>query len=295
MADGVVAQARGDDGQDRQFEAKFLIDASGRDTLLANKFATKVSNKQHHSAAVYGHFTGARRLPGKAAGNISLFWFDHGWFWFIPLLDGTTSVGAVCHAEFIKNRQSDVTSFFKSVIAMSPALSDRLKDAELTGPATATGNYSYQSNRISGPGYLMVGDAYGFIDPVFSSGVLIAMQSGFLAADAVTACLHKPKAEAERVLRRYEADVNRAMVRFSWFIYRVNRPAIRALFMRHGNPLRLREAVLSLLSGDVFRPSPIHARLRLFKGLYYLKTIAAEWSRRAAGSASRPIARSEKA
>jgi flavin-dependent dehydrogenase len=291
---GVVARARGDDGQEQQFTAKFLVDASGRDTLLANKFASKVSNRHHHSAAVYGHFTGARRLPGKSAGNISLFWFDHGWFWFIPLLDGTTSVGAVCHADFIKARKTDVTTFFKSVIAMSPALSDRLRDAELVGPATATGNYSYKSDRISGPGYLMVGDAYGFIDPVFSSGVFLATQGAFLAADAVTACLHKPQAEADRVLRRYEADVNRAMVRFSWFIYRINRPAIRALFMRHGNPLRMREAVLSLLSGDVFRPSPIHSRLRLFKGLYYLKAMAAELSRLSARGSAGPVVRAGK-
>lgn len=276
---GVVAEARCDDGQQQQFRAKFLVDASGRDTLLATKFASKVSNKQHHTAAIYGHFTGARRLPGKQVGNISLFWFDHGWFWFIPLLDGTTSVGAVCNANFMKTRQTDVTSFFQSVIAMSPALSDRLRDAEMIGPATATGNYSYKSSRISGPNYIMVGDAYGFIDPVFSSGVLIAMKSGFMAVDAVSACLHKPKTEAEVALRRYHADVDRAMLRFSWFIYRVNRPGIRALFMQHGNPLRLREAVMGLLAGDVFRPSPVHARLRLFKALYYLKNLAAEWGR----------------
>jgi flavin-dependent dehydrogenase len=276
---GVVARTSRDDGQEQQFQAKFLVDASGRDTLLATKFASKTSNKRHHSAAVYGHFTGARRLPGKAAGNISLFWFDHGWFWFIPLLDGTTSVGAVCHADFIKTRGTDVTTFFKSVIAMSPALSERLRDAEITGPATATGNYSYKSSHISGPGYIMVGDAYGFIDPVFSSGVLLAMKGGFLAADAITACLHGSSAEAARVLRRYQSDVDRAMVRFSWFIYRINRPGIRSLFMKHGNPLRLREAVLSLLSGDVFRPSPIHTRLWLFKGIYYLKDMAAKWQR----------------
>ncbi len=292
---GVVATARAEDGEERQFRAKFLVDASGRDTLLATKLATKVSNKRHHSAAVYGHFTGAKRLPGRQAGNISLFWFDHGWFWFIPLADGTTSVGAVCHADFMKARKTDVTEFFKSVIAMSPALADRLRDAELTGPATATGNYSYKSSRISGPGYIMVGDAYGFIDPVFSSGVLIAMQSGFLAADAVTACLHKPKAEADLILNKYHADVDRAMVRFSWFIYRVNRPGIRALFMQHGNPLRMREAVMSLLSGDVWRPSPIHARLGLFKGVYYLKNATSEWGRRLARGQSTPAAKSGKA
>ena len=291
----VIARARGEDGQERQFEAKFLVDASGRDTLLANKLGTKVSNKHHHTAAMYGHFTGARRLPGKAVGNISLFWFDHGWFWFIPLLDGTTSIGAVCHADFMKTRKTDVTTFFHDVIAMSPALADRLRGAEMTGPATATGNYSYKSDRISGPGYLMAGDAYGFIDPVFSSGVYIAMQSGFLAADAVTACLHKSAAEADRALRRYEADVNRAMDRFSWFIYRVNRPAIRALFMVNGNPLRMREAVMSLLAGDVFRRSPIHTRLGLFKALFYLKSIAAKAERLFTRDTAAHLARSGKA
>ncbi len=201
-AGGVIARARDEDGTEREFRAKFLVDASGRDTLLANKFSTKVSNKRHHTAAVFGHFTGARRLPGRAAGNISLFWFDHGWFWFIPLLDGTTSVGAVCDADFMKTRKTDVTTFFRDVIAMAPALAERLSEAELMGPATATGNYSYKSRRISGPGYLMVGDAYGFIDPVFSSGVYIAMQGGFLAADAVSACLHKSPEEAARVVRQ---------------------------------------------------------------------------------------------
>ena len=281
---GVVARARGEDGSDQQFRAKFLVDASGRDTLLANKLSTKTSNKQHNTAAVYGHFTNAFRWPGKRAGNITLFWFDHGWFWYIPLLDGTTSVGAVCNANFMKTRQTDVTEFFKSVIALVPPLAERLRDADMTGPAIATGNYSYKSSRAYGPGYLMVGDAYGFIDPVFSSGVLIAMQSGFLAADAVIACLHQPKAVADRALRRYQTDMDRAMERFSWFIYRVNRPGIRALFMRHGNPLRLREAVMSLLSGDVFRPSPIHARLWLFKCLYHIKNTALRLTGEGAGS-----------
>jgi hypothetical protein len=77
-------------------------------------------------------------------------------------------------------------------------------------------------------------------------------------------------------LRRYHRDVDRAMVRFSWFIYRVNRPGIRALFMVNRNPLRMREAVMSLLSGDVFRASPIHARLWLFKSVYYMKELAAK-------------------
>src|SRR5262249_29246186 len=104
------------------------------------------------------------------------------------------------------------------------------------------------------------------------------------------------ESKARRALQEYEADINRALARFSWFIYRVNRPAIRALFMARGNPpLRMREAVLSLLAGDVFRPSPIHASLRLFKAVYYAKACAARCERFVARFAYREAANSGKA
>jgi flavin-dependent dehydrogenase len=281
---GVVATGEDSDGQSRRFEAKYLVDASGRDTLLAGRFAIKQRNRRHATAAVFGHFTGARRLTGKAEGNISLFWFDNGWFWFIPLSDGTTSVGAVCPPEFMKTRKTDVTSFLMSLIAQVPALSARLADAQLTGPATATGNYSYCADRNSGKDFILIGDAYAFIDPVFSSGVYLAMKSAFLAADAVTACLHRPGAEAERALRRFKAQMDEALARFSWFIYRINSRSMRELFMQPRNYFRMEEAVLSLLSGDVFGRSPIHSRLMLFKGVYYIKSCFLRHARRFAAA-----------
>jgi flavin-dependent dehydrogenase len=277
---GVVATGQDGDGQERRFEAKFLVDASGRDTLLAGRLGIKQRNRRHASAAVFGHFTGARRLPGKAAGNISIFWFDHGWFWFIPLADGTTSVGAVCPPDFMKQRKTDVTSFLQSLIAQSPMLSERLAGAQMTGPATATGNYSYRADRMSGHNFIMLGDAYAFIDPVFSTGVFIAMKSAFLGADAVTACLHQPRAEADRAQRRFETEVRAALARFSWYIYRINTPAMRDLFMAPRNNFRMQEAMLSLLSGDVFDHSPIHSRLLLFKGVFYIKTFLLRQARR---------------
>jgi 2-polyprenyl-6-methoxyphenol hydroxylase-like FAD-dependent oxidoreductase len=270
---GVAATGRDNDGQTRRFEAKFLVDASGRDTLLGGRLAIKKRNPRHATAAVYGHFAGAWRRPGKAAGNISLFWFDHGWFWFIPLLDGTTSVGAVCPPDYIKARGTDTTSFFNSLIAQCPPLAQRLANATMTGPATATGNYSYRAKNMTGPNYILVGDAYAFIDPVFSSGVLLAMKSAFLGADAVTASLHGSRAEADRALQRFEKKVKGAIDRFSWYIYRVNSRAMRDLFIRPGNPFRMREAVMSLLAGDVYGHSPIGLRLFMFKCVFYLKSL----------------------
>jgi hypothetical protein len=97
------------------------------------------------------------------------------------------------------------------------------------------------------------------------------MASAFGAAEAVSTALNRP-AEARQALSQFENQVSSALDRFSWFIYRMNRPAIRDLFMNPKNYLRMQEAILSLLSGEVFGPSPIHFRLTLFKGLYYIKS-----------------------
>jgi flavin-dependent dehydrogenase len=272
-ADAVEVSAKSDEGQEQRWRARFLIDASGRDTLIANKLGLKDRNRRHASAAIYGHFIGARRQEGRAEGNISIFWFDHGWFWFIPLADGTTSIGAVCPPEYLKSRKADVTTFFHATIAKAPELVERLSGARLMGPATATGNYSYRARTMVGHNYLMVGDAYAFIDPVFSTGVYLAMHSAFRAADTVTTVLRDQR-QAKRALARFDMEVRRGIGRFSWFIYRMNRPALRDLFMNPRNVLRLQEAMMSLLSGDVFRPSPVHRRLAIFKALYYGRALS---------------------
>jgi flavin-dependent dehydrogenase len=268
-----------------RWRARFLVDASGRDTFLASKLGMKRRNPQHNSAAVYGHFTGARRLPGKQEGNISMFWFEHGWFWFIPLRDGTTSVGAVCWPYYMKSRKSDPTTFFLETIALCPRLRERLRDARLLAPATATGNYSYESGRMVGDSHILVGDAFAFVDPVFSSGVFLAMNSAFLGADAVDAILCGAP-DAAALKRRFERDVRHGLRQFSWFIYRMTSPAMRSLFMAPRNILRMQEALLSLLAGDLFRGTPIYRGLAAFKGIYYLTSLLrfrhslAAWRRR---------------
>jgi flavin-dependent dehydrogenase len=289
QSDGSVS-ASGRDEHDRiqSWHADFLVDASGRDTWLANRLSLKQRNRRHNSAAVFGHFTGARRSAGKAEGNIIIYWFAHGWIWFIPLSDGTTSVGAVCRPDFIKSRTTDVTRFFLSVLALCPALSERLKDAELTGTAVATGNYSYAAKRMTGKNYILLGDAFTFIDPVFSTGVYLAMRSAFLGADAVSSCLHQPR-EASRALRRFDAEVRRGIGRFSWYIYRITTPALRDLLMASGkNVARVEEALMSLLSGDVARDSPVRFRLVIFQFFYYVKAlhllVSRFFARRGAGA-----------
>lgn len=255
-----------------QWQARFLVDASGRDTFLGNRLAIKRRNPHHASAALYGHFRNARRLQGDAVGNISLFWFEHGWFWFIPLRDGTTSVGAVCTPEYLRTRRSDPGTFLLQTIALCAPLQARMREARLQNDATATGNYSYDSARMAGERYLLVGDAYAFVDPVFSSGVYLAMRSAFEGARAVETCLRHPKLAA-RAQREFEKSVRHGLRHFSWFIYRMTRPAMRTLFMQPRNHFRMRDAVVSLLAGDLYGRSPIFPSLFAFKVLYYLASI----------------------
>ncbi|MBC7945776.1 MAG: tryptophan 7-halogenase [Burkholderiales bacterium] len=279
-ADGVVFDAEGAtvEAQDKNkrrhcWRARFIVDASGRDTLLASRFDHKRRNKRHNSAALYAHFQDAARLPGKDAGNVSIFWFAHGWFWVIPLADGATSVGAVCWPAYLKSRKTDVETFFRDTIALCPAVAERLQDATLVSEVTGTGNYSYQATRMSGERYVLVGDAFAFIDPVFSTGVYLAMHSAFLAADAIDDCLRNPEI-ASRRLRAFERTMRAGLKTFSWFIYRVTTPAVRDLFMAPANVFRVREAMQSLLAGDVFRRTSLPARIRVFKTAYYLKSLA---------------------
>jgi len=273
-ADGATVQAEltGADGRTapKQWRARFVIDASGRDTLLGNKLKTKQKNPKHNSSALFGHFTNAERLPGKQEGNISICWFAHGWFWFIPLADGTTSVGAVCWPYYLKTRDKPLKEFFAETIELCPELARRLQNATLVDDAVhATGNYSYMSTHATGDRYLMLGDAYTFIDPMFSTGVYLAMHSAFEGAELVATALDRPAGFAAQ-RAAFEKMMKKGPKEYSWFIFRVTNPTIRELFMHPANPFRVLEALMSMLAGDIYGKTPLWGPLRILKGIYYM-------------------------
>ncbi len=267
---GALVQARYDNGQKANWRARFVLDASGRDTLLGKQLNAKQSNKKHNSTAIYAHFSGAQRHSGKSAGHITVFWFDHGWFWFIPLADGTTSVGAVTWPYYLKTRgKKSLETFFLETVAMCPALAQRLAAAKMESAVEATGNFAYACDRSYGDNFLLLGDAYSFIDPVFSSGVMLAMQSAFVGADTVDTCLRHP-AQAAAALKKFDQSMRVGPKAFSWFIYRMTNPTMRDMFMGPRNVLGAKSAVLSVLAGDIFGKTPIKSSIAVFKSLYYL-------------------------
>ncbi|MCC6608702.1 MAG: tryptophan 7-halogenase [Burkholderiales bacterium] len=277
---GVSVRTAGPAGE-AEWTARFLVDASGRDTLLASRLGIKAPNRRHAAAAIYGHYEDADRSPGRDAGNISIYWFDHGWFWFIPLQHGITSVGAVCRPDYLKTRRGSLDAFLDETVALCPPLAARLARARRIAPVTATGNYSYEAGRTHGRNYLMVGDAFAFVDPVFSSGVYLAMVGAFAAADAVDTSLRAPAA-AERAARAYEHRVRQSLATFSWFIYRMTTPAMRDLIMHPRNVLRVVDAMISFLAGDIYRGNGVRWRIRVFQLIYHVKRLATLRGRRLA-------------
>jgi flavin-dependent dehydrogenase len=281
----VRAQVQYEDGRVQSWQARFLVDASGRDTFLANRLQVKRRDPKHNSAAIFGHFSGAQRYAGEREGHISIYWFDHGWFWFIPLSDGATSVGAVVWPYYLKSRRVPVRDFLLATIALCPPLAQRLSGAQLINEVQATGNYSYHCTRSHGARYLLLGDAYAFIDPMFSSGVMLAMHSAFAGAETVDRCLREP-ARAAAALRTFDEIMRRGPREYSWFIYRVTSPTMREMFLGPRNIWRVKEALLSLLAGDIFGATPIWTSLRAFKWLYRLISLrhpgrsAHAWRRR---------------
>src|SRR5882757_6809091 len=273
---------RADDGRSYCVQTRYVVDASGRDAFVSTKKRLRRKNDQHQSAAIFGHFRGAERRAGEDAGNISIYSFEHGWMWMIPLPHGVMSIGAVCRPDYLKQRKGRTLEFLLDTLKRNPALWQRVKGAELIGnEVRVTGNYSYDSTQMGGPGWVLVGDAFAFIDPVFSSGVYLAMSGAEQAAQVVDVALCEPATEM-RLLRKLEKRQRSGMDRFSFFIYRFNGPIMRQMFSHPKNIWQLEQSVISMLAGDLFDTPKVLRRLQLFKLVYAINGLR-DWRRWRAG------------
>ena len=256
------------DGRSYGIQARYVVDASGRDALLSTKKKLRRKNDQHQSAAIFGHYRGAERRAGEDGGNISIYSFAHGWMWMIPLPDGVMSVGAVCRPDYLKQRKGRTVEFLHDTLKLNPALWQRVQHAELIGDEVrVTGNYSYDSTQMGGPGWVLVGDAFAFLDPVFSSGVYLAMSGAEQAVAVVDHALREPRRETA-LLRKLEKRQRAGMARFSFFIYRFNGPVMQQMFRSPRNTWQLEQGVISMLAGDLFDTPKVLWRLQLFKLVY---------------------------
>jgi len=261
----VVAEAS--HGQ-RLFAPRFVLDASGRDTFMAVRHGLKESSKHNSTAAVFAHFRNVEVRDGGTRGYISIHLADDGWFWMIPLRGGVMSVGFVGNPAAFKRRRVTMPEFFAQRLLQSQTVAARMRDAERIGDVISTGNYSYCARRAWGERWMMIGDAFAFLDPVFSSGVLLAMSAGEMGADTAAAWLANPACGAA-LARRSERETRAAMDRISWLIHRINTPALRQMFMAPSNMFSMRDGLVSLLAGHLGAGPRARAPVLAFKATYY--------------------------
>jgi flavin-dependent dehydrogenase len=260
-------------GQLRSFAPKLVLDASGRDTFLAARLRLIKANKHNNTAAVFAHFRKVEYKTGNMAGDITVHLVRDGWFWMIPLPGDVMSVGFVGNQAAFKNRLGTLQEFFFERIRDSPTVSARMTLAELASEVTSTRNYSYCATSSCGEGYFMIGDAFGFIDPVFSSGVLLAMMGGEMGAEVAIRWLEDSKAGLA-MARNAERRMRSSMNKIGWFIYRINHPVLREMFMAPSDRFKMRAGLVSILAGNVQPDWRYSAPLLAFKCMFYALSLA---------------------
>ena len=191
--------AVGKSGETLEFHAPITIDASGRDAFAVTRNGWKVRDPYLNKIAVWTYYKGALRDPGVDEGATTIAYLPQkGWFWYIPLPDDLVSVGAVAEKTYLYNGTRDPAHIFHREVGNNAWIEQHLAPGRQTGPYRVTGEYSYRSRYCAADGLVLIGDAFAFLDPVFSSGAFLALRSGELAADAVDAALTAGDVSASR-------------------------------------------------------------------------------------------------
>jgi flavin-dependent dehydrogenase len=182
---GVRADTK-DGVKGEEIRAKVVIDASGRDSLLSRKFGWKDRDPDLNKIAVWSYFEGAMRDPGLDEGATTVAYVPQkGWFWYIPLHSNIVSVGVVGEPRYLYRDTRDPDAIFQREAEACAWIREHISVGKQVQPVRVTGEYSYHSKRIGGDGFCLVGDAFAFLDPLFSTGVFLGLKSGEMAADAI--------------------------------------------------------------------------------------------------------------
>ncbi len=262
-ADGVSVEATDPAGETHRFGGSYLIDATGRGNLTGNQENLREVHPKWKKLAVFGHFENVLRDAGEANTDTIIVRLENKWFWIIPLSGTKTSVGIVFDKDEFTNSGGSPREIFQRCVESTPPVRKRMKDARLLGAVQTTSDFSYHNRRLAGPRLLRVGDAAGFMDPIFSAGVFLAMWSGKLAAEVVGKCLERGE-PAPRLFAAYERRVRRGL-RFYWrVVENYYTTPFMEIFLRPSNHYDLPSAVNAVLAGELEGGWSLRWRLEYF-------------------------------
>ncbi len=246
---GISVEARSDSGEAQTFRGAFLIDASGRGNVTGNQEGLRVIHPCLKKLAVFGHFSGVKLSPGERGGDTVIVRLANKWFWLIPLEVDKVSVGCVMDKNEFAQSRAPTDKLFWRIVQSSPPMRERMEHARLVNDIQTTADFSYYNKRFVGRRLLRVGDAAGFMDPIFSAGVYLAMYSAKLAAEAVDASLRVGDDGARR-LRAYERKVRRAMEVYFQMVHHFYTTPFMEVFLEPRPKWDLPAAVNAVLAGE---------------------------------------------
>jgi flavin-dependent dehydrogenase len=250
----VGVRAKVADGWERDLRARVVVDASGRRCFLAGQLKMKTKDRSFNQFCIYSWFDGVKPPPERYDG-FTLFYFiglNQAWSWHIPLRGGKASMGVVIDKEDFQKSGKDEEEFFYSLVGRNRTFTHAMQDAERIRPWWIEGDYSYKIDRFAGPGWLLIGDALRFVDPIFSSGVDVALFSAKYAYETITRSLAGGPDEEGRAFADYQARVETGVD--VWYDLISTFYRLQNLLTRYATSPRFREQIIRTLQGNPYLP-----------------------------------------
>ena len=243
------------DGSVQRFDSKVIVDATGQQAILSNKFGWRVRDPKLKKAVLYSYFKGASREPDLNGGATLVLRTEPGsggWFWYIPLENDITSIGIVADPDYLyKGRGKDFARILEEEIEKCESCRRRVAGATRVDKIYSILDYSYRSKQCAGDGFILIGDAYGFLDPIYSSGVLLALKMAELAADAIHDAFSNEDFSAAR-LGQFQSKLDRGIESMRKLVYAFyDEDFSFSKFLRKYPDQRVN--IINLLIGNVFR------------------------------------------
>jgi len=243
------------DGSVQRFDSKVIVDATGQQAILSNKFGWRVRDPKLKKAVLYSYFKGASREPDLNGGATLVLRTEPGsggWFWYIPLENDITSIGIVADPDYLyKGRGKDFARILEEEIEKCESCRRRVAGATRVDKVYSILDYSYRSKQCAGDGFILIGDAYGFLDPIYSSGVLLALKMAELAADAIHDAFSNEDFSAAR-LGQFQSKLDRGIESMRKLVYAFyDEDFSFSKFLRKYPDQRVN--IINLLIGNVFR------------------------------------------
>ncbi|MFN2508447.1 MAG: NAD(P)/FAD-dependent oxidoreductase [Chthoniobacterales bacterium] len=289
----VLLRVRMKDLADGEVRARYLIDASGRNSVVGAHFRLKKNYQHLQKVSLFAHYDGVTRDEGIDGTLTRLVRAHDRWFWMIPLTEERMSIGVVLDGAVYKQAKQSPEEFLESALEEQPVIFNRMAAAVRVTPVSVAADFSYRNEKLTGDRWLLAGDAAGFIDPVFSSGVFLAVMAGERAADALHAVLEKPRKQ-RRLFARYERTVQRAIKVYLRFVNAWYSKEFIEVFLYPQDLLRIPQAVNAVLGGNMGTSLAIRWRMAVFYTLVRLQKYIPLCPRRTlVPERSSPSARSE--